>query len=156
MATSYSAEAALPACREKPVSRVWDTNPVWSFQLCGIFSLLCTVSEDVEGFIVFFFAWLLPYEWPYFHRPDTGLAIKLLAYRHTNKHLCYREGWQGVRELGVFASTHKTSSHLHMGTVAIQLKAAHTDRILQAIAPNWAFVCVCLCTHIYMSGARAN
>lgn len=35
----------------------------------GSANFLCTASEDVR-FIVFFFAWLLPYEWPCF----TGLT----------------------------------------------------------------------------------
>lgn len=105
---------ALPACTfveriaASPVFAIqagWCPN--WRSQLCGICSLLCTVSQDVERFIVFLFAGLLPYEWPCFHRPDTGLAIKLVAYTHTHKHLCY--SWVSLHEhtkqLNIYAWT---------------------------------------------------
>lgn len=116
---------ALPSCGENPcVPDVWDTSGTVShLKLPALWDLLCTVSEDVERFIVPFFAWLLPYEWPCFRRPDTGLAIKPLAYTHT--HINTYVLWWGIagRERTGCLNIYKWV------TVAIQLKGAHTDAL---------------------------
>lgn len=52
-------------------------------QPCGFCSILSTVSEDVERFIVFSLRGHYHMNDSVFTRPDIGLAIKLLAYTHT-------------------------------------------------------------------------
>lgn len=70
------------------------------------------------------FCWFL-WQCSYFHMNGrVSLARHVLNHVYKHKHLCYC--LQGGRELGFYAKTDKAASHLHIGTVVIQLKGLHT------------------------------
>lgn len=70
-------------------------------------------------------AFLFPHECPTYSCPDVCETIKPpTTTTGLNTFAC--ESWRGGRELGFSAKTDKAASRLHIGTVVIQLKGAHT------------------------------